>query len=82
MEVVASALGRPIRRYEGGERGPAFGVARLARLTVTGETVAEVCVKPPVRDVVTPDASRQAALAARLPLYRDLYRVLKPLFPR
>lgn len=82
MEVVASALGRPIRRYEGGERGPAFGVARLARLAVTGDTVAEVCIKPPVRDVITPDASRQAALAARLPLYRDLYRALKPLFPR
>lgn len=30
MEVVASALGRPIRRYEGGERGPAFGIARLS----------------------------------------------------
>lgn len=82
MEVVASALGRPIRRYAGGERGPAFGVARLARLAVTGEAVAEVCVKPELRDVVLPNAERQAALAARLPLYRDLYRALKPLFPR
>ncbi|MBS1181639.1 MAG: xylulokinase [Proteobacteria bacterium] len=82
MEVVASALGRPIRRYAGGERGPAFGVARLARLAVTGETVGDVCVKPELRDVVLPDASRQAALAARLPLYRDLYRALKPLFRR
>lgn len=82
MEVVASALGRPIRRYAGGERGPAFGVARLARLAVTGESVAEVCVKPELRDVVLPNAERQAALAARLPLYRDLYRTLKPLFPR
>ncbi|MCM5559609.1 xylulokinase [Pleomorphomonas sp. JP5] len=82
MEVVASALGRPIRRYVGGERGPAFGVARLARLAVTGETVAEVCGKPELRDVIQPNAERQAALAARLPLYRDLYRALKPLFPR
>ena len=82
MEVVASALGRPIRLYAGGERGPAFGVARLARLAVTGEAIAEVCVKPELRDVVLPNAERQAALAARLPLYRDLYRALKPLFPR
>lgn len=82
MEVVASALGRPIRRYAGGERGPAFGVARLARLAVTGETIADVCVKPDLRDVILPNAERQAALAARLPLYRDLYRTLKPLFRR
>lgn len=82
MEVVASALGRPIRRYAGGERGPAFGVARLARIAVTGETIADVCIKPELRDVVLPNAERQAALAARLPLYRDLYRTLRPLFPR
>lgn len=82
MEVVASALGRPIRRYAGGERGPAFGVARLARLAVTGETIADVCVKPELRDVILPDAERQAELAARLPLYRDLYQTLKPLFRR
>lgn len=82
MEVVASALGRPIRRYSGGERGPAFGVARLARLAVTGETITEVCVKPELRDVILPNAERQAALAARLPLYRDLYGTLKPLFRR
>lgn len=82
MEVVASALGRPIRRYAGGERGPAFGVARLARLAVTGEAITDVCIKPELRDVILPHAERQAALAARLPLYRDLYRVLKPLFPR
>ena len=82
MEVVASALGRPIRRYTGGERGPAFGVARLARLAVTGEAIKDICVKPELRDVVLPNAERQAALAARLPLYRDLYRTLKPLFPR
>lgn len=82
MEVVASALGRPIRRYAGGERGPAFGVARLARIAVTGEAIADVCIKPELRDVILPQAERQAALAGRLPLYRDLYRALKPLFPR
>lgn len=82
MEVVASALGRSIRRYAGGERGPAFGAARLARLSVTGEAIADVCVKPELRDVILPNAERQAKLAARLPLYRDLYRTLKPLFPR
>ncbi len=82
MEVVASALGRPIRRYAGGERGPAFGAARLARLSVTGEAIADVCVKPELHDIILPNAERQEKLAARLPLYRDLYRTLKPLFPR
>lgn len=82
MEVVASALGRAIRRYEGGERGPAFGVARLARIAVTGEAVSDVCVKPKLRDIIEPNTKRQAELTARLPLYRDLYRSLKPLFGR
>lgn len=80
MEVVASALGRSIRRYEGGERGPAFGAARLARLAVTGEAIADVCIKPKLRDIIEPNEKRQAELTARLPLYRDLYKSLKALF--
>lgn len=35
-------------------------------------TIADVCIKPELREVILPDAERQAALAARLPLYRDL----------
>jgi xylulokinase len=82
MRIVASAIGLPIARREGGERGPAFGVARLARLAVTGESVADVCGKPRIIDVVEPDPTLREALLGRLPLYRDLYRDLKPLFAR
>jgi xylulokinase len=82
MKIVASAIDRPITRYEGGERGPAFGAARLARMAVTGEGLEAVCLKPPVRDVIAPDHVLGEALAARLPLYRDIYRALKPLFRR
>ena len=82
MRIVASVIGQSIIRYQGGERGPAFGAARLARLAVTGEAIETVCLKPPVRDVIEPDDRLMAALAGRLPLYRDLYRALKPLFHR
>lgn len=80
MEMVASALARPVALYEGGAKGPAFGAARLARLAATGEAIEAVCRPPPVAGVVEPSPARAAALAERLPRFRALYAALKPLF--
>ncbi len=82
VEMIASALDRPIALYKGGAKGPAFGVARLARMAVTGEDAAAVCGRPEIDRVVEPVPDRRDALAARLGLWRDLYRTLKPLFRR
>ncbi len=82
IEMAASALDRPITLYGGAAAGPAVGAARLARLAIGEGTVAEVCRKPSVADVVEPDPARRDALAARHPLFRDLYAALRPLFRR
>lgn len=81
LEIIASALGRPIDIQAGAAKGPAFGAARLARIARDGGTVAESCPAPAIAATIEPDPVRAAAYAERLPLYRALYRNLKPLFP-
>ena len=78
MQLLAHCLGRPVIRYTGSEKGPAFGAARLARLALTREPVAAVCGKPDILDILEPDAALHANFAARLERYRRLYQALKP----
>jgi xylulokinase len=80
MTIVASALNIPLTRHHGGEKGPAFGAARLARLALTQEAVRDICSKPPVRDVIAPDPELAAIYADRMPRFRDLYIRLKGAF--
>ena len=42
-------------RYRGGETGPAFGAARLARLAATGESPDALCRPPESLDVTAPE---------------------------
>ncbi len=79
-QIVASGLGVPLTRYHGGEKGPAFGAARLARLAITGETASAVCTKPTVDDVIAPDTGMAALYAERLLRFREFYRRLKSAF--
>ena len=76
MRLLASTLGRAIVLYEGGEAGPAFGAARLARLAVTGEAPGDVCTKPAVAATVTPEPGLTADYAERLEKFRSLYRAV------
>jgi xylulokinase len=71
--ILAAALDRPLRYHAGGEHGPAFGAARLARLAVAGEAPAAVCTAPPVEAVVEPDATLRDRYASRLETFRTLY---------
>jgi xylulokinase len=80
MTIVASALNMPLIRHYGGEKGPAFGAARLARLAFTGETVSDICCKPRVSDVITPAPELAAIYADKLHRFRDLYERLKGVF--
>jgi xylulokinase len=79
-KILASVLDVPLTRYVGGDKGPAFGAARLARLAMTGERPEVVCTPPPVLDVVEPDPAMVEAYRPRLAAFRRLYRVLKPEF--
>ena len=79
-EIIASALGRPVWLLAGGEKGPALGAARLARVALTGAAAATVCTKPDMTAEIRPDARRQDALARRFELFGELYLALKPVF--
>lgn len=81
-EILASVLCASLTRYAGGEAGPAFGAARLARLAATGEDPADLCRPPPVRDVIAPDPALAEAYAPRIDRFRALYRALRPEFRR
>ena len=80
--IVASVLGITLVRYEGAERGPAFGAARLARLAVSGEDPAAVATPPRIADEIAPEGRLSDLYAPRLAAFRSLYRALKPEFQR
>lgn len=82
MRLLADILDRPLDLYEESESGPAFGAARLARLAVTGEDPAAVCVRPKVAATIPPDPRRVAAYRGHLGRFRSLYRALEPEFRR
>jgi xylulokinase len=78
--LIASALNLPLRRYAGGERGPAFGAARLARLALGAADSFSVLAEPPVTEVVEPDPALADAYQPRIAAFRRLYRTLRPEF--
>jgi xylulokinase len=78
--ILASAIGRPLVYRSGGEVGPAYGAARLARLALGGTTVEEVCTAPPVVQTVEPDSALSDLYANRIVKYRSLYPALKEIF--
>ena len=78
--LLAAALDRPLIYRQGSEVGAALGAARLARAAATATAPEEICTSPPVQAVVQPDAALTRLLAERRPLFRRLYRDLKPAF--
>ena len=79
MQLLANVLNRRITIPKGSEVGAAFGAARLARLAVTGEAIAEVCSKPKALMHLEPDQKLSKAYADRLGDFRALYGALKGL---
>ena len=80
--MLASALGRSLDYHVGGEVGPAFGAARLARLAATGEDPVSVCTPPAVEHTVEPASDLVDAYGERMSEFRRLYELLKPAFQR
>lgn len=72
--LVAAACGFALERPVGGDRGGAFGAARLARLAATGEAVEAVCLPVPADSVVPCDAGLRERLMPRYERYKRLYR--------
>ncbi|TNE65833.1 MAG: xylulokinase [Alphaproteobacteria bacterium] len=78
--ILAAALGRKLVYRDGAEVGPAFGAARLARIGLTGEAVADVCTVPPVRTAIEPDSRDSDMLAAKRNKFARLYKDLRGQF--
>lgn len=75
--VLASALGVRLLYLEGGEVGPALGAAHLARIAVTGADARSVCIRPPIRATLEPDADLAARLAPKRERFKRAYQALR-----
>ncbi|MBY4640566.1 xylulokinase [Gluconacetobacter entanii] len=73
ISIIATVTGVSLHRLAHGEQGGAFGAARLARLAVTGESVASVCLPPQRVEIVHPDPALSGAYEGPLARYRALY---------
>jgi xylulokinase len=80
--IFASVLNVPMVRYQGSDKGPAFGAARLARLAATGETLQAVCTAPSILETIEPQPQFVELYGPRIEAFRSLYRTLKPEFMR
>ncbi len=80
LQMISDVTGLELSLIDGAELGPAFGAARLARIALTGEAVAEVCTKPAVTAMFRPDASKAEAYAEGFLRYRRLYAALRSEF--
>lgn len=75
--IIADGLRRPVQLLAGGEVGPAFGAARLARLAVTGEDPKQICTAPAVERLVEPKQEGVERMTARLGRFRALDQALR-----
>lgn len=79
-KILASVLNKPLTYRKGGEVGPAFGAARLAKLGVNELSASEVCVAGEINEVIEPDQSMSAYYLDQHAKYQQLYQSLKTHF--
>ncbi len=75
-QILANVIGLPLIYRDGSSVGPANGAARLARLAVTQDDIADVCTQPKALAHYTPRSNTEERLA----LFRSLYLILKSSF--
>lgn len=76
LQMLADVLEVPIKQYVGGETGPALGAARLARLSVTGESIEAICTPPDVSEVFHPRHEQSAYHERQHQRFTDYYHRL------
>ena len=80
--MIAAATSFTVVRMKGGETGPAYGAARLARMAATGEPPDAVCTPPDVADVTEPDPALAEAFERQRERFKALYGAVKGEFRR
>lgn len=78
-KILASCFNLPLHYRDGAALGPAFGAARLARLSVNGETPADICIPPPIKTRIEPIAQLSEHYAARREVFKSLYNATQEL---
>lgn len=78
-ELLASIFDLPVHVRDGADVGPAFGAARLARLSITNERAVDVCTPPPISQTYAPNPDWQSQLAPRRETFQKLYAQTKDL---
>jgi xylulokinase len=78
--ILAGALGKSLVYRQGADLGPSYGAARLARLALNEDTIAEVCVAPPITQVIEPETHLLDLIAAKRSRFKALYQAVRPLF--
>jgi xylulokinase len=78
-EVISSALNMPLTYRQAGNIGPAFGAARLARLSLGQDKFEEICTPPPVSHIIEPNSNMNDLYETRKVTYRQLYQSTKHL---
>jgi len=78
--VLAAALQRPLHYRSEAHLGPAYGAARLARLSEGHEAAEVVCSMPPISHVVEPEKALVDDASSKLQRFRALYPALKGKF--
>uniref|UniRef100_UPI003B5BB86C xylulokinase n=1 Tax=Shewanella gaetbuli TaxID=220752 RepID=UPI003B5BB86C len=79
-DILASVLNRPLSYREGGEVGPAFGAARLARIAIEGAPVESICTAGQLKHTVQPNPQMQDYYATQYQQFSRLYQSTKSLF--
>ncbi len=79
-KIIASVLNQTLIYREGGEVGPAFGAARLARLALTGESPTDVCQPGKIKHTIKPDERMSEIYQTQYKKFRCLYKSVSPHF--
>ncbi len=76
-KILASVLNRNLVYGHGGEVGPAYGAARLAKIGLNSMPAGQVCVAPKVKYIIKPDAIMSGYYSKQHLKYQQLYQSLK-----
>jgi xylulokinase len=79
-QIAAAVLDRPVVRFQGADKGPAHGAARLAVMALTGAPPEAAAPAPPVEAVIVPDPALVEAYGVSVTRFRRLYAALAPEF--
>jgi xylulokinase len=80
-QLLSDLLQVELQTHAGGETGAALGAARLAQIAC-GVPEAVACARPPVSRSFAPSGAERALLDERLATFRELYRLVAPVFRR